>query len=119
MHRTRRLFQIMQLLRWDRAGASARLAAALGVSEGTLHRDIADLVAAGVPIESEAGAGYRLAQPLNVPPEIAYPLAELRQNLHTVRLNRIQGAGSLDVSEPVPEEQGLQGHLETKTTRSD
>jgi predicted DNA-binding transcriptional regulator YafY len=119
MHRTKRLFQIMQLLRCDRACTIARLAAALGVSEPTLYRDIADLVAAGVPIESEAGAGYRLSQPFNVPPKVAYHLAELRQNLRTVRQNRIQGAESLEGFESAPEEQSRQDHLQTKTARPD
>ena len=119
MHRTRRLFQIMQLLRRDRASTITHLATELKITEGTIYLDVAYLMAAGVPIECEAGAGYRLSQPSSLPPEIAYRVAELRQTLHTVRLNRLQGAEPQDAPEPAPEEQSLQDHLETKTARSD
>jgi len=119
MRRAKRLFQIMQLLRRDRASTITHLAAELKVTEGTLYRDVAYLLAAGVPIECEAGAGYRLSQPSTLPPEIAYRVAELRQTLHNVRLNRMQGAESLDASEPAPEEQSLQDHPETKMARPD
>src|SRR5215831_14294846 len=61
MRRADRLFQIVQRLR--RRGAvvtAARLARELEVSERTIYRDIADLLASGVPIEGAAGVGYRL-----------------------------------------------------------
>jgi predicted DNA-binding transcriptional regulator YafY len=89
------------------------------MSEGILYRDITYLMAAGVPIEGEPGGGYRLSQPTNLPPEIAYRVAQLRQTLHTVRQNRIQGAEPQDACEPVPEEQSPQDHLERKTADSD
>jgi len=119
MRRAKRLFQIMQLLRWDRTRTVARLAAELAVSERTLYRDLAALMVSGVPIEKEAGAGYRLSHPLNLPPEIAYRLAEFRQTLRTLRLERAQGAGLLDALNLAPEEPGLQDHPESKTARSD
>ena len=119
MRRTRRLFQIMQLLRWDRTRTVTRLAAELAVSERTIYRDMATLMASGVPIEHEGPGGYRLSQPLNLPPEIASRLMELRQTLRTVRLERTQGAELPDASEPAPMEPSLQDHRETKTTRSD
>lgn len=61
MRRADRLFQIVQRLR--RRGAivtAAALARELAVSERTIYRDIADLIASGVPITGEAGVGYRL-----------------------------------------------------------
>jgi predicted DNA-binding transcriptional regulator YafY len=68
MRRADRLFQIVQLLRRDHISTAARLAAELEVSERTLYRDIADLMASGVPIESEAGVGYRLPRQFDLPP---------------------------------------------------
>ena len=68
MRRADRLFQIVQLLRRDRISTAARLSRELGVSERTLYRDIADLMASGVPIESEAGVGYRLPRHFDLPP---------------------------------------------------
>ncbi|HJV90119.1 MAG TPA: YafY family protein [Holophagaceae bacterium] len=68
MRRADRLFQIVQLLRRDRISTAAKLAAELEISERTLYRDIADLMASGVPIESEAGVGYRLPVHFDLPP---------------------------------------------------
>lgn len=68
MRRADRLFQIVQLLRRDRISTAAKLAAELEISERTLYRDIADLMASGVPIESEAGVGYRLPPRFDLPP---------------------------------------------------
>ena len=68
MRRADRLFQIVQLLRRDHISTAARLATELGVSERTLYRDIADLMASEVPIESEAGVGYRLPRHFDLPP---------------------------------------------------
>jgi predicted DNA-binding transcriptional regulator YafY len=61
MRRADRLFRIVQRLRRRTAVVTAaRLARELEVSERTIYRDVADLVASGVPIEGEAGVGYRL-----------------------------------------------------------
>ena len=68
MRRADRLFQIVQLLRRDRISTAARLARELGVSERTLYRDVADLMASGVPIESKAGVGYSLPRHFDLPP---------------------------------------------------
>lgn len=68
MRRADRLFQIVQLLRRDRISTAARLAKELEISERTLYRDIADLMASGVPIESEAGVGYSLPRHFDLPP---------------------------------------------------
>ncbi len=68
MRRADRLFQIVQILRRDRLSTAAKLAGELGISTRTLYRDVADLQASGVPIEGEAGAGYRLPRHFDLPP---------------------------------------------------
>lgn len=69
MRRADRLFQIIQLLRRRRTvTTAARLAERLGVSERTVYRDIQHLVAAGTPIDGEAGIGYRLRPGYDLPP---------------------------------------------------
>jgi predicted DNA-binding transcriptional regulator YafY len=61
MRRADRLFQIVQRLRRRNAVVTAaQLARELEVSERTVYRDVAELLASGVPIEGEAGVGYRL-----------------------------------------------------------
>ena len=60
MRRADRLFQILLLLGRERIKTARRLAEELEVSERTVYRDIADLAAIGVPIDGEAGVGYRL-----------------------------------------------------------
>jgi predicted DNA-binding transcriptional regulator YafY len=63
-----RLFQIVQLIRGRRLTTAAFLAQRLEVSERTIYRDVADLQAQGVPIEGEAGVGYRLGKGFDLPP---------------------------------------------------
>ncbi len=61
MRRADRLFRLVDLLRHRRAvTTAAHLAEALGTSTRTVYRDVRDLIASGVPIEGEAGVGYRL-----------------------------------------------------------
>ena len=47
---------------------AARLAEDLEVSERTIYRDVADLIAQGAPIEGETGVGYILRPGLFLPP---------------------------------------------------
>jgi predicted DNA-binding transcriptional regulator YafY len=68
MRRADRLFQIVQLLRTRRIVTAAALAAELEVSARTVYRDVADLIATGVPIDGEAGVGYALAHGFDLPP---------------------------------------------------
>ena len=68
MRRADRLFQLVQILRGGRIHTAASLALDLEVSERTLYRDIRDLVASGVPIEGEAGIGYRMRDGFDLPP---------------------------------------------------
>ena len=59
MRRADRLFEIVQLIRGRRLSTAAFLAERLEVSARTIYRDVADLQHQGVPIEGEAGVGYR------------------------------------------------------------
>jgi predicted DNA-binding transcriptional regulator YafY len=68
MRRADRLFEIVQTLRGRRLTTAAQLAQWLEVSERTIYRDVADLMASGVPIEGEAGVGYRIAAHFDLPP---------------------------------------------------
>lgn len=68
MRRADRLFQIIELLRGKRAVTARRIAQQLHVSERTVYRDVADLIASGVPIEGEAGVGYLLRRGFDLPP---------------------------------------------------
>ncbi|MES2098328.1 MAG: YafY family protein [Pseudomonadota bacterium] len=68
MRRAERLFQLVQLIRGRRLSTAAFLAERLEVSERTVYRDVADLMAQGVPIEGEAGVGYRMQAGFDLPP---------------------------------------------------
>lgn len=68
MRRADRLFQLVQLIRGRRLTTAAFLAQRLEVSERTVYRDVADLQHQGVPIEGEAGVGYRLGVGFELPP---------------------------------------------------
>ena len=68
MRRADRLFHIVQLIRGRRLTTAAFLAERLEVSERTVYRDVADLQHQGVPIEGEAGVGYRLGAGFELPP---------------------------------------------------
>ena len=69
MHRSNRLFEIIQILRAsDRPVTAERLAETLEVSARTIYRDIASLQAMGTPIEGEAGLGYIMRRGYDLPP---------------------------------------------------
>lgn len=68
MRRADRLFRIVQYLRGRRLTTAAQLADWLQVSLRTVYRDVRDLSASGVPIEGEAGVGYRLRPGFDLPP---------------------------------------------------
>ena len=68
MRRADRLFQLVQLIRGRRLSTARFLADRLEVSERTVYRDVADLAAQGVPIEGEAGVGYRMRSGFDLPP---------------------------------------------------
>lgn len=68
MRRADRLFQIVQLIRGRRLSTAQFLAQRLEVSERTIYRDVAELMVQGVPIEGEAGVGYRMRAGFDLPP---------------------------------------------------
>lgn len=74
MRRADRLFRIVALLQGRHTAITAQaLGNALEVSVRTVYRDIADLAASGVPIEGEAGIGYRLDDTYHLPPLMLTP----------------------------------------------
>lgn len=68
MRRADRLFALIQTLRGGRLRTAASLAETLECSARTVYRDIADLVAHGVPIDGERGVGYLLRDAYFLPP---------------------------------------------------
>jgi len=85
MRRADRLFHIVQLIRGRRLSTAAFLAERLEVSERTIYRDVADLQHQGVPIEGEAGVGYRMGAGFELPP-LMFTQAEAGALLAAVRL---------------------------------
>lgn len=88
MRRADRLFQIVQLIRGRRLTTAAHLAQRLEVSERTVYRDIADLQNQGVPIEGEAGVGYRLGAGFDLPP-LMFSHDEARALVASVRMAQV------------------------------
>ena len=69
MRRGDRLFEIIEILRRARGPISGQsIGEELGVTKRTIYRDIAALMAQGVPIEGEAGVGYILEAGFHMPP---------------------------------------------------
>lgn len=85
MRRAGRLFHLIQLIRGRRLSTVAFLAQRLEVSERTVYRDIADLQHQGVPIEGEAGVGYRLGAGCDLPP-LMFTQKETNASAASVRL---------------------------------
>lgn len=73
MRRADRLFQIAQYLRGRRLTTAKQLSEWLTVSERTIYRDIQDLSLSGVPIEGEAGVGYRVKPGFDLQPLMFSP----------------------------------------------
>ncbi len=85
MRRADRLFDLVQRLRGRRLATAEQLAGWLEVSVRTVYRDVADLQARGVPIEGEAGVGYRLRAGFSLPPLMFSP-AEAQALVAAVRM---------------------------------
>ncbi|MGO4302897.1 helix-turn-helix transcriptional regulator [Cupriavidus sp. RAF12] len=92
--RADRLFQIVQVLRGRRLTTAALLAQRLGVSERTVYRDIQALSLSGVPVEGEAGIGYRLRPDYDVPP-LMFTALEVEAMVAGLRLLKAWGGGAL------------------------
>ena len=85
MRRADRLFQLVQLIRGRRLSTAAYLADRLQVSPRTVYRDVADLAIQGVPIEGEAGVGYRMRAGFDLPP-LMFTTDEAQAMVAAVRL---------------------------------
>lgn len=70
MRRTDRLFDLIQILRDGRLHRASEIADRLEVSVRTIWRDMATLMASGLPVEGERGVGYILRAPITLPPMI-------------------------------------------------
>lgn len=88
MRRADRLFQIVQLIRGRRLTTATHLAQRLEVSQRTIYRDVADLQHQGVPIEGEAGVGYRLGSGFDLPP-LMFSHDEARALVASVRMAQV------------------------------
>ncbi len=87
MRRADRLFRIVQLIRGRRLSTADWLARRLEVSVRTVYRDVADLVAQGVPIEGAAGVGYRMRAGFDLPP-LMFTTDEAQALVAAVRIAR-------------------------------
>ncbi len=94
MRRADRLFRIILMLRGGRLRTAKALAAELQVSERTIYRDIRDLVLSGIPIDGEAGVGYRLQQAFDLPP-LMFDSEEAAALVLGVRMVEAWGGGTL------------------------
>jgi predicted DNA-binding transcriptional regulator YafY len=88
MRRADRLFNIVQLIRGRRLTTAAYLAQRLEVSERTIYRDVSDLQGQGVPIEGEAGVGYRLGAGFDLPP-MMFTQDEAKALVASVRMAQV------------------------------
>ena len=74
MRKSERFFKLVTLLQGRRTAITAQvLAEILGVAMRTVYRDIQALVLSGVPIDGEAGVGYRLRAGFDLPPLMFKP----------------------------------------------
>ncbi|WP_323844431.1 YafY family protein [Microbulbifer magnicolonia] len=95
MTKSERLLQLLILLRARRTAVTAAvLAGRLRVSVRTLYRDIQSLILSGVPIEGEAGVGYRLRRDSFLPP-LMFDDREIEALLLGVRM--VQGWADEDI----------------------
>ncbi|NBT32667.1 MAG: YafY family transcriptional regulator, partial [Rhodobacteraceae bacterium] len=94
MRRADRLFQIVQYLRGGRLWTSAQLAERLEVTPRTIYRDMADLMASGVPIDGEAGVGYILRDGYDLPP-LMFTTEEIVALVAGARLIRAFGGAQM------------------------
>lgn len=85
MRRADRLFKVTVLLGRGRVLTGQQLAEQLGISRRSVYRDIADLMASGVPIEGEAGVGFRMRGGYIVPP-LMFTTEELQALVFGARL---------------------------------
>jgi predicted DNA-binding transcriptional regulator YafY len=94
VRRADRLYRLTELLRGGRLTTARRLAEELEVSERTIYRDIADLMASGVPIEGEAGVGYVMRPGFDIPP-LMFTRAEITALVAGARLMQAWGGAAM------------------------
>jgi len=94
MRRADRLYRLTDLLRGGRVTTARRLAERLEVSERTIYRDIADLMASGVPVEGEAGVGYVMRPGFDVPP-LMFDRSEIAALVAGARLVEAWGGAAM------------------------
>lgn len=97
MRRADRLFQIAQYLRGRRLTTAQQLADWLKVSVRTIYRDIQDLSLSGVPVEGEAGVGYRITHGYELPP-LTFSPDELDALVAGMRMVQAWGGPQLSAS---------------------
>jgi predicted DNA-binding transcriptional regulator YafY len=97
MRRADRLFRIAQYLRGRRLTTARQLAGWLSVSERTIYRDIRDLSLSGVPVEGEAGVGYRVKSGYDLPP-LMFSSDELDALVAGMRMVQAWGGSQLGAS---------------------
>ena len=85
MRRADRLFELVQRVRGRRLSTAEQLAGWLQVSVRTVYRDVADLQARGVPIDGEAGVGYRIRPGYTLPP-LMFTSSEAQALVASVRI---------------------------------
>ncbi|RYY73632.1 MAG: YafY family transcriptional regulator [Gammaproteobacteria bacterium] len=96
MQRAERLFQLLTLLRNRRTVMTAKqLSEHLQVSERTVYRDVQSLSLSGVPVEGEAGVGYRLSHRYQLPP-LMFDRHEVEALLLGARM--VSGWGDADMA---------------------
>jgi predicted DNA-binding transcriptional regulator YafY len=97
VRRADRLFALVQQLRRRDVVTAAQLAQRLEVSPRTVYRDVADLQASGIPIEGEAGVGYRLGRAADLPP-MAFSTNEVEALVLGARMVESWGDSDLRVA---------------------
>lgn len=121
MRRADRLFQIIQLLSYERVVTAHYLAEELEVSERTIYRDMQDLSLSGVPIESEAGVGYRLMKGFHLPP-LMFNEEELAALLLGAQIVQVRGDSTMGraAKQAIRKiESALPNHLKSELQRKD
>ncbi len=101
MRRADWLFQIVQHLRARRLTTARQLGAWLQVSHRTIYRDIQDLSLSGVPVEGEAGVGYRLSRGFDMPP-IMFAFDEVEALVVGLRMMETWGGPALATASRSP-----------------
>lgn len=97
MRRADRLFQITQYLRGRRLTTARQLAEWLSVSERTVYRDVRDLSLSGVPVDGEAGVGYRIKPGYDLPP-LMFTADEVEALVIGMRMVQAWGGPQLSAS---------------------